>query len=96
MTAPEAAAEARRRLRQWVRENHPDRGGDPDAFAAGLARHRRAVERATTGRAPAAATGSPAAGLSFHRRPRGVRGLLHTAGAALRRRRRRRTHPRVR
>ncbi len=26
--------------RAFVRENHPDRGGDPDAFVAGLARFR--------------------------------------------------------
>lgn len=26
--------------RAFVRENHPDRGGDPEVFAAGLARFR--------------------------------------------------------
>jgi hypothetical protein len=26
--------------RAFVRENHPDRGGDPEAFVAGLARFR--------------------------------------------------------
>ncbi|WP_152471598.1 hypothetical protein [Nocardiopsis gilva] len=29
--------------RAWVRENHPDRGGDPQAFAEGLARWRRSL-----------------------------------------------------
>jgi hypothetical protein len=28
--------------RAFVREHHPDRGGDPDVFAAGLARFRAA------------------------------------------------------
>jgi hypothetical protein len=28
--------------RAFVREHHPDRGGDPDAFVAGLARFREA------------------------------------------------------
>jgi hypothetical protein len=30
--------------RAFVRENHPDRGGDPDVFAAGLERFRRAQQ----------------------------------------------------
>ena len=28
----------RRAYRQWVRDHHPDRGGDPEEFAAGLLR----------------------------------------------------------
>ena len=28
--------EARRRRRDFIRANHPDRGGDPEAFIAGL------------------------------------------------------------
>ncbi|MHC8505551.1 hypothetical protein HF519_24795 [Pseudonocardia bannensis] len=35
MTAEERAA-----YRAFIRDNHPDRGGDPDAFVAGLARFR--------------------------------------------------------
>ena len=31
-------AEERSRFRAFVREHHPDRGGDPEAFVAGLAR----------------------------------------------------------
>jgi hypothetical protein len=31
-------AEDRAEFRAFVREHHPDRGGDPDVFAAGLAR----------------------------------------------------------
>lgn len=32
--------EARRRYRAFIRANHPDAGGDPEVFAAGLARLR--------------------------------------------------------
>ena len=31
----------RRQFRAWVRAHHPDRGGDPDSFAAGLAAWRQ-------------------------------------------------------
>jgi hypothetical protein len=31
--------------RAFVRDNHPDRGGDPDVFVAGLARFRDGAER---------------------------------------------------
>jgi hypothetical protein len=34
-----SSAEQRAAYRRWIREHHPDRGGDPDAFAAGLARY---------------------------------------------------------
>jgi hypothetical protein len=30
--------------RAFVRENHPDRGGDPEVFAAGLARFRESEQ----------------------------------------------------
>ncbi|MFI6521945.1 hypothetical protein ACIBF1_40775 [Spirillospora sp. NPDC050679] len=30
----------RAEFRAWVRENHPDAGGDPEAFAEGLRRRR--------------------------------------------------------
>lgn len=33
-------AEARRRYRAFIRAHHPDAGGDPEVFAAGLARLR--------------------------------------------------------
>ncbi|MBA9007631.1 hypothetical protein [Thermomonospora cellulosilytica] len=36
------ARERRAAFRAWVRANHPDAGGDPAAFAAGLERRRRA------------------------------------------------------
>jgi hypothetical protein len=44
MTDPE---ERRRAIRRFVREHHPDRGGDPEAFAEGLRRLREG--RPTTG-----------------------------------------------
>jgi hypothetical protein len=34
--------EERAAYRAFVRENHPDRGGDPEVFVAGLARFREA------------------------------------------------------
>jgi hypothetical protein len=34
--------EQRAAYRAFVRENHPDRGGDPEVFVAGLARFREA------------------------------------------------------
>jgi hypothetical protein len=34
--------EERAAYRAFIRENHPDRGGDPEVFAAGLARFRDA------------------------------------------------------
>lgn len=42
---PSSSSQQRAAYRRWIRENHPDMGGDPDAFAAGLARYR-------TGRRP--------------------------------------------
>ncbi len=35
-------------FRAFVRDNHPDRGGDPDVFVAGLARLRAASERVSS------------------------------------------------
>jgi hypothetical protein len=35
--------EERAAYRAFVREHHPDRGGDPEAFVAGLARFREAA-----------------------------------------------------
>jgi hypothetical protein len=37
-------AEDRAAYRAFVRDNHPDRGGDPEAFVAGLARFREAEQ----------------------------------------------------
>jgi hypothetical protein len=36
-------AERRAEFRAFVRANHPDRGGDPDVFAAGLRAWRRSA-----------------------------------------------------
>jgi len=40
----------RRARREFIRTHHPDRGGDPDAFAAGLAAHDRRLPRAPAAR----------------------------------------------
>ncbi|MFR9729306.1 hypothetical protein ACL03H_08760 [Saccharopolyspora sp. MS10] len=46
--------DARARLRAFVRAHHPDVGGDPEAFAAGLAelRARRDAARSSPGPRP--------------------------------------------
>lgn len=41
--------EQRAAYRRWVRDHHPDRGGDPADFAAGLARLRADAPRASRG-----------------------------------------------
>ncbi|GAB3457118.1 hypothetical protein GCM10027570_39350 [Streptomonospora sediminis] len=38
-----------RAFRAWVRANHPDRGGDPEAFAEGLRRRRGGTGGGTGG-----------------------------------------------
>ncbi|WP_181779665.1 hypothetical protein [Pseudonocardia pini] len=40
MTPQDRAALDRAAFRAFVREHHPDRGGDPEVFAAGMARFR--------------------------------------------------------
>jgi hypothetical protein len=40
----------RQARREFIRTHHPDRGGDPDAFAAGLAAHDRLLPRAPAAR----------------------------------------------
>jgi hypothetical protein len=41
----------RRAFRSWVRAHHPDAGGDPGEFAAGLARWREQLSPARPGAA---------------------------------------------
>ncbi|MQA95438.1 MAG: hypothetical protein GEV11_12595 [Streptosporangiales bacterium] len=72
---------ARREFRAWVKANHPDRGGDPEAFAAGLERMRRRP-------------GGDAAPILVHRRRRGV--ARWVAGSLRRHRWRRERAGRVR
>lgn len=72
-------AAARRAFRAFVRTQHPDRGGDPAVFAAGVTAYRRYQQ--------------PAVGhVVFYRRRRGLAVL---AGYWLDRRARRRRPPRV-
>ena len=73
--------------RRFVRTHHPDVGGDPDEFAAGLREFQRDPEIAA-GTEPAPRGES----LVFVRRSRGVPRLL----AAFAERRRRKRNPRVR
>ncbi|WP_245761089.1 hypothetical protein [Saccharopolyspora shandongensis] len=75
-------ATTRAAIRAFVRANHPDVGGDPEVFAAGLAELRchRPRDRYD-------------APIVVMHRPRGIRGLLHRISA---RRARRHRPPRVR
>lgn len=79
------AAQLRRERRAFVAAHHPDRGGDPAAFAAGLARldARLAVLAALEDRPRVTGV----------RRTRGLRGVVQRLQA---RRRRRHAPPRVR
>ena len=78
-------AAARRAFRAFVRAQHPDRGGDPAVFAAGVTAYRRSQQ--PPGRA------GPAVGhVVFYRRRRGLAVLV---GYWLDRRARRRRPPRV-
>ncbi|MDQ2845433.1 MAG: hypothetical protein M3Y77_03580 [Actinomycetota bacterium] len=38
MAAADSFEDTRRARRAWIREHHPDRGGDPERFAEGLRR----------------------------------------------------------
>ncbi|RRO14787.1 hypothetical protein EIL87_18820 [Saccharopolyspora rhizosphaerae] len=73
----------RAEIRAFVRANHPDVGGDPEAFAAGLARLRARSGDGSRFDAP----------VVVEVRPRGVRGVLHRVRC---RWRRRHAPPRVR
>lgn len=76
--------EVRAAFRRFARHHHPDRGGDPRRFQAGVEAYERLLR---------ASTPTPAsAGVVFHRRPRGL-GVLAVSWRA--RRRRRRRSPRV-
>ncbi|ASU79480.1 hypothetical protein CDG81_15700 [Actinopolyspora erythraea] len=59
MTAPHRPPgdprNARSRLREFVRTNHPDVGGDPEVFAAGLAK----LQAARDGAPPSPETPTP-------------------------------------
>ena len=45
MTTPDGPTpEQRAAFRAFVRDHHPDRGGDPRAFAEGVARYRKGLD----------------------------------------------------
>lgn len=60
------AAELKAEWRRFVRDHHPDRGGDPEVFAAGLAAYR-------SGRHPLQAAEQTEQFITMHRSPRGLR-----------------------
>ena len=75
-----APREVRAAFRRFARLHHPDRGGDPETFQAGLDAYQRLV-----------GSRSPSAGAEvvFHRRPQGL-SALRAGWKAHRGRRRRR------
>ncbi|MFC3516670.1 hypothetical protein ACFORO_41345 [Amycolatopsis halotolerans] len=74
--------------RRFVRTHHPDVGGDPAEFAAGLREFRRGPRNETAARAE----GPRGESVVFVRRSRGVSRIF----AVLAARRRRKRNPRVR
>lgn len=65
-------AARRREWREFVRQHHPDRGGDPEVFAAGVRAYRE-------GRHPLAAARDVQQYLTTHRSPRGLGHLTRWA-----------------
>ena len=69
-------AEVTEAFRRYALNHHPDRGGDPAAFQAGLDAYRLLLAT----EAPGSRRTTPPAGVVFHRRRSpGVRTLLHVA-----------------
>lgn len=66
--------EVRAAFRRFAAAHHPDRGGDPDRFRAGVDAYRR-LTGTTTVPNPSTAT----ADVVFHRRRRGLRRLTGLA-----------------
>lgn len=68
-------------FRRFALQHHPDRGGDPARFQAGVA----AYGQLTGSRAPSVARADPSrADIVFHRRARpGLSSLLRVAGRRL-------------
>jgi hypothetical protein len=77
-----------REYREFIRTNHPDRGGDPDEFAAGLERLRALMDAAPSG---ASHLSGKAAETTAYRRGR----LPGRLWRLLAERQRRRNNPRV-
>ena len=67
---PQPDEELRRARRAFVRSHHPDRGGDPAVFAAGL----RDFDALVLGSLPGATRPRPV--VTVLRRPRGVLGWV--------------------
>ncbi|MFC4913097.1 hypothetical protein [Actinomadura gamaensis] len=57
-------------FRAWVRAHHPDLGGDPEAFAAGLRRrYRKGSGKGATGARPDPRMDAPIVGVRRRRGP---------------------------
>jgi hypothetical protein len=88
LTGPGSAGtrDMRRAFVEFVRTHHPDVGGDPEAFRAGLAAFR--TQRPRVPRTSSGGLGGNAGPIRVHRRRRGLGGLLSWLAAARARRRR--------
>ncbi|GLY42181.1 hypothetical protein Amsp01_082040 [Amycolatopsis sp. NBRC 101858] len=84
--------EGKAAFRAFVRAHHPDVGGDPAVFAAGLARFRAAEPTAAEPARESEVDSRYDAPVSFVVNRRGIAAIV----ARFRRRRRRRRPPRVR
>jgi hypothetical protein len=90
LTGPAGARARRQAFVEFVRANHPDVGGDPAVFQAGLVAFQ--TGRTPLSRSCAGGPGRPAGSVEVHRRRRGPGVLLDWLGTVRRRRGRR---PRV-
>jgi hypothetical protein len=78
------AADDRERaaFRRWARENHPDVGGDPDVFAAGV----RALREGRWAEFTGAELAAQRTTVYVNRTPRGLAGMVAKAKRLIRRR----------
>ncbi|MDI2126338.1 hypothetical protein [Yinghuangia seranimata] len=90
----DARRELLREYREFVRTQHPDRGGDPEEFVAGLTRYRALLSPDGAGPVPASRTGNPPAAAETTAYRRGS--LPAQLWRAVMERHRRRQNPRVR
>jgi hypothetical protein len=97
MTLDPGEHDRRQEFRRFVRAHHPDRGGDPAVFAAGVEAYRNGARPSVSDRQGSFAhrwpewvgTGDPRLNTrtSFYRKRNGVAGVLDAVQRGLRRRR---------
>lgn len=77
MVGTDDAASARAAFRAFVRAHHPDVGGDPEVFAAGLAEFRAADAAARQAQRPRDRYDAPVVVVHRSRGPRAVLRRIH-------------------